>query len=228
MTVGKLLKYNIPLFEGVSSSALEACNLVWNEQSFSSGQTLFTQNDKTNDVYFLLSGLLNAVYFTQEGREIIFTRFPIGSYLGELSAIDSGARSLAVYARSPSRLLCMKQASFISLIDQVPQIRERLMCDMAARIRYLTEKTLELTTLTIQQRVCSYLIRLALETNCLRPNGMIEKAPTHAEIAGSIGANREMVSRTMARLSKEKIIETARQKIKILDPKALEKSVQFI
>lgn len=228
MTVEKLLGYNIPLLEGVDASALETCNLVWSEQSFSSGQTLFTQHDKTNDVYFLLSGLLSAVYFTQEGREIIFTRFPIGSYLGEISAIDSKARSLAVYTRGPARLLCMKQSSFLSLIDQIPQIRKRLMCDMAARIRSLTEKTLELTTLTIQQRVCSYLIRLALETNSLHPNGVIEKAPTHAEIAASIGANREMVSRTMARLSKENIIETSRQKVKVINPKALEEETYII
>lgn len=50
---------------------------------------------------------------------------------------------------------------------------------------------------------------------------MIDNAPTHAEIAATIGSNREMVSRIMSSLAKRGAIKTARQKIELLDPKVL-------
>ena len=78
-----------------------------------------------------------------------------------------------------------------------------------------------MTTLTVEQRVEKYLLRLAAEHGKLTQGAVIENAPTHAEIANSIGANREMVSRTISKLAKQGVIKSSRQKIEILDPAAL-------
>ena len=66
-----------------------------------------------------------------------------------------------------------------------------------------------------------YLLRLAEEQSKLSKGAVIDNAPTHAEIAGSIGANREMVSRAISKLAKSGVIKSSRQKIEILDPEAL-------
>ena len=62
---------------------------------------------------------------------------------------------------------------------------------------------------------------MAIEEGKFSKGAIIENAPTHAEIAGSVGANREMVSRSISRLVKGGVIKSARQKIEILDPEAL-------
>lgn len=217
----RLLSYDLPLFRGIDAADLDRLDLGWSEQSFSAGQTIFGQEDDSHDVYFLISGALLAVYWAEDGREIVFTRFPVGSMLGELSAFDNQPRSLAAFAKAPTRVLHLPQASFLALLDGVPKVRQRVIHDLVARIRTLTEKTQELTTYSIEQRVCSYLIRLALQCDCLRPGAVIEGAPTHAEIAASIGANREMVSRTMTKLTKRGAIKSARQKIEIRNPDLL-------
>ncbi|WP_138466883.1 Crp/Fnr family transcriptional regulator [Poseidonocella sp. HB161398] len=211
----------LPLFEGISPERLAALNLRWSEKRYEPGQMVFDREDDSRDVYFLCSGALLAVYWTEDGREIVYTRIGTGSLIGELSAIDGGARSLAIFARAPSRLLQLSGPSFMTLLDEVPEIRARVMRDLVARIRSLTLKAHELSTYSIEQRLCSYLIRLALEADCLAGGGVIADAPTHLEIAGSIGANREMVSRSMSRLAKRGAIRSARRKIEILDPELL-------
>ncbi|WP_165352744.1 Crp/Fnr family transcriptional regulator [Loktanella sp. IMCC34160] len=221
MNTDKLLSYDLPLFRGISAADLDPLDLGWSEQSFNAGQSIFGQEDDSHDVYFLLSGALLAVYWAEDGREIVFTRFPIGSMLGELSAFDNKPRSLAAYAKAPTRVLHLPQSAFLTLVDKIPEVRSRVINDLVARIRTLTEKTQELTTYSIEQRVCSYLIRLAIQCDCLKPGALIEGAPTHAEIAASIGANREMVSRTMTRLTKRGAVRSARQKIEIRDPDML-------
>lgn len=40
----------------------------------------------------------------KDGREIVFSTIPEGSYLGELMTLDGAARSLCVFARTPARL----------------------------------------------------------------------------------------------------------------------------
>ena len=221
MTPEKLLSYGLPLFDGVTAATLGAVPLDVSEQKLEPWQTIFDQEDDSYDLYFLLSGSLLAVFWTDQGREIVFSRFPIGAYFGELAAFDGTPRSLAVVARTEARVLAMKRQSFLQLFNDIPMIRERITHSLVARIRTLTDRNREMTTLSVEQRVASYLLRLAAEQDKLTAGAVITDAPTHAEIAGSIGANREMVSRSVSKLAKRGVIKSARQQIVILDAKAL-------
>ncbi len=115
----------------------------------------------------------------------------------------------------------MPQATFLELFNRVPAIRTFVVNSLVARVRHLTAKNLELTTFSVGQRVASFLISMALERDVLEKGGVINDAPTHAEIAASIGANREMVSRAVTQLVKKKAIRSARQRIELVDPDIL-------
>jgi len=221
MNAEKLLSYDLPLFEGLTPSDLDGLTLNVAEHQLSAWQTVFDQQDTSQDLYFLLSGAILAVFWTSEGREIVFSRFPEGAYFGELAALDGVPRSLAVFAKTEARVLSMKRECFLQLFNTVPLVRERITLQLVARIRSLTERSMEMTTMSVEQRVGSYLLRLAAEQRKLSKGAVIENAPTHSEIAGSIGANREMVSRSISKLVKRGAIKSSRQRIEILDPEAL-------
>jgi CRP-like cAMP-binding protein len=159
-----------------------------------------------------------AMVYTEDGREVIFSPINPGTYFGELSVLDGGPRSLAVLARAPVKVAVLPAKVFVALVDRVPLVRSRVMADLVARIRSLTQRTLELTTLSVEQRVISYVAALAVQHQQFRAGGVIENAPTHAEIGASIGTNREMISRIMSRLADRGLVQSARKRIKILDP----------
>lgn len=217
MNADRLLSYELPLFADITASDLDGIPLHVTELRLDAWQTLFDQHEASHDIYFLLSGALLAVFWTIEGREIVFSRFPEGAYFGELAALDRTPRSLAVFAKTDARVLSMKQESFLQLFNTVPVIRDRIVHQLVARIRSLTERNMEMTTLSVDQRVGTYLLRLAAEHGKLSKGSIIQNAPTHAEIAGSIGANREMVSRSISKLAKRGAIKPARQRIEIVD-----------
>lgn len=221
MTVETLLARDLPLFRGLSAADFAGIDVPFTERRLRPWEILFHQKDPGGDVHFLLSGTLIALYWTAEGREVIFTRFAQGDHFGELAALDDGDRSLAVVARSDATVLTLPGTTFRALFDQVPALRWRITHGLVARIRSLTAKNLELTTSSVEQRVASYLFGLAVERGQLRAGGVIDDAPTHAEIAATIGSNREMVSRIMGGLAKRGAIKTARQRIELLDPKVL-------
>ncbi len=221
MTPEKLLSYDLSLFKGMKPADFDGVPIEISEQRLDAGQKVFDQEEMSFDVHFLLSGALLAVFWTDQGREIVFTRFPVGSHFGELTAFDGSTRSLAVIAKTKTTLLVMKRETFLCLFASNAVVRERVTKGLVAKIRDLTARNMERTTMSVQERVRMYLLRLAVEHNKLTAGGLIENAPTHSEIAGSIGANREMVSRSISRLAKNGVIRAARQKIEILDPDAL-------
>lgn len=221
MTPEKLLSYGLPLFDGLTPDDLANIQLDVSEKKLEAWQTVFDQEDDSYDLCFLLSGSLIAVFWTTQGREIVFSRFPIGTHFGELAAFDGKHRSLAVVAKTEAHVLAMRREGFMQLFNDIPLIRERITLSLIARIRTLTERYMEMSTLSVEQRVQTYLLRFAVEQGKLFVGAIVEDAPTHAEIAGSIGANREMVSRSISKLNKRGVIKSARQKIEILDPQAL-------
>lgn len=224
MNAEKLLSYGFPLFEGLTVADLADIDIVAKEHRLAPLQTVFNQQEASFDLYFLLSGEILAVFWTSEGREIVFTRFPKGEYFGELAALDGIPRSLAVFAKTEATVISLGRDSFLQMFNQLEPVRDRIVAQLVGRIRSLTERNMEVTTMSVEQRLGNFLIRLAAEHGKLGMKTVIENAPTHAEIAGSIGANREMVSRSMSKLAKRGAIKSARQRIEILDPTILSDS----
>jgi len=221
VSVEVLLSHDLPLFQGLAPRDFDGIDISLAERRLGPWEILFNQKDTSRDVHFLLSGTLIALFWTADGREVIFTRFGLGEHLGELAALDDGPRSLAVVARSEATVLTLPGAVFRQLFDQVPTLRWRIAQNLVARIRTLTARNLELTTYSVEQRVASYLFGLAVDHGQLRAGGVIREAPTHAEIAATIGSNREMVTRVMGGLARRGAIRTSRQRIELLDPKVL-------
>ncbi|MEP0941204.1 MAG: Crp/Fnr family transcriptional regulator [Rhizobiaceae bacterium] len=211
----------MPLFKGVGADDLDRLGVRARLKTLEPGQVLFDQSDNSKDVYFLLTGRLLAVHITVDGREMIFGRIDYRTYQGELAALDGGERSLSIYAHRKAEVLMVNQADFQAIIDQIPLVRQRVMLGLVATVRRLTERLYEATLFSAEQRVRSYLVRMALEAGQMQPGGEIVDAPTHSEIANWIGSNREVVSRIMSGLKKSGIIHTQRKLIRLNQPDAL-------
>lgn len=209
------------LLAGMARSDLNVLGLRPARRRVMSGEVIIERADTSCDVFFLLSGQVLAVYWTEEGRELIFGRMAAGSMFGEVAALDEAPRSLSVYARCNCEVLVLSQADFLVLIEQVPQFRRNLMKDLTARIRHLTERSFQAAALGVEARVKAYLVRIALESGALLVRGEIRDAPTHTEIANSVGSNREAVSRVMSRLKKTGVIDSGRQRIRLIQPDRL-------
>ncbi len=212
----------LPLLAGLPSELLDAPDLRWHRRRVKPGQIVIEREAEDREVLFLLDGTLMAVYWTEDGRELVFSRIGPGAYVGEIGALDEGPRSVSVYAQSAAEVIALEQASFLWLLDRSADLRHRVICDLATRVRQLTERMAALLTQNVEQRVRGYLARLALEAGQFRAGGVIEGAPTHAEIANTVGANREAVSRAISVLTKSGVIESARRKVRILRPDDLE------
>ncbi|MEM7296083.1 MAG: Crp/Fnr family transcriptional regulator [Pseudomonadota bacterium] len=210
-----------PLFDGMSRDDLPFPANALREIRAAPGQVVITQQDISDEVYFVVEGLTYAAFFHEDGKEMIFTRQREQAYFGEMSALDGSERALSVYAKSQTRLIAMTGKAFRDLLRANAEVQRRVLLDMIARIRELARDRTELRNQSVDLRVRNYIARLALEAHCFFAGGRIEGFPTHAEVANSIGVNREAVSRAMSQLKSLGLIETARGKLTIVDPDRL-------
>ena len=169
--------------------------------------------DDDDDVYIILSGSLIASIISPEGREVAFDVMIAGEYFGEIAAIDGGGRSASVAALVDAEVGLISGNRFRELVGQHPKISSALVRDLVARIRRLTERNYENIALRIKHRVQLELLRLANRAGVLHDGGVLTPAPTHAQIAARVGANREAVTREISALVKSGFIKTSRQSI---------------
>lgn len=185
------------------------------------GQVVIEQGAQSDDVFVVYSGQLLGLLLSHTGREITFAEIRPGHYFGELSALDGLPRSITISAVTAARLGVMSAPLFRLWMAREPRIALNVARELAHRNRLMTERIFGLVVHNVDQRVRVLLSRLAQANGQLRRGGVLYPAPTHDALASYVGANREAVSRVLARLSAEGIIGTGRRRITFLDIEAL-------
>ena len=179
------------------------------------GQIVIADETRSTDVYLIVSGRVQISLLTAHGRETILREMGPGRIFGELAAIDGQPRSASVIALEDSTLATLSGADFRDFLKSVPQASFWMAQQLAARVRNLTEKTVELATMPVSHRLQSELLRLAGEAGGAADLGTIDPLPTHADLAARIGTHREAVTRELGRLASEGIVTQTGRKLVI-------------
>ena len=219
-TTQSALKAN-GLLKGMDERTLDAVMQQMEVMRVPRGKLIMMHGDMTTETYFLLSGSVIGQVVAESGREILFTEIAQGGYFGELAALDGKARSIAISAHSDCVLGKLQGAAFLGLLRDHPQIAINLATDLGARLRRMNDRVFGLVVYDVEARVRVRLMQLAQEQEQLLDGGVITKAPTHETIASFIGANREAVSRVIAKLNRAGIIAAKRGEITIRNVVAL-------
>ena len=163
---------------------------------YAAGDILFHQGDASDALYVLLSGRLRVYSGSANGREVVYNVLEPGDTLGEL-LLDGGPRSASVQATSESECLVIKGDTLRTLIRTYPELAERLMLRLIARLRHATRTIHSLALEGVFERVVALLEETASEDGGTR---RVPALLTQQEIANRVGATREMVNHVMQRL----------------------------
>ncbi|WP_147125324.1 Crp/Fnr family transcriptional regulator [Shimia ponticola] len=208
-----------PLFAGVKTLDLPTNSVT--RMRLDDGQMLFDQMERSRDVYFLMRGAVLAVFWAPDGKELIFNRMAAVDYFGEIAAIDGQERSLSVYASGCAEVLILRRDAFLQVLDTESMVCRRVMTRLVGRVRELTQRTSQLSTQSVDQRVKAFIARRAMDAGVFKPGGELRGLPTQSEIAGLIGANREAVSRAISDMKRSGVIKAGRQRITLVQPNEL-------
>lgn len=213
----------IPLLANVDSEKLAEVAAAMQIRKVERGENVITKGSVGEHLLFLLSGRLQAVDMTEDGREIGLNFLNAGDYFGELSIIDGLPRSASVVATENSLIALIPRAHALSLIYQTPLIAERLLNRMAANIRMSANYRSIIGIPSAFQRVFALLNQFAK----VAPGGLvvIDKMPTQQAMAITVNTSRETVSRAIQILLQKGVVEKDLRRLIIRQPEALREAV---
>ncbi len=229
---------SLAFFRGADPALLARFDRQAAWRGYGPGDVVLDFEDRTSEVHFIAAGCVRVVVRTPSGREVILNEVGAGDLIGELAAIDGAPRSANVTAVQRSRLCALPAAAFLEIVFASPPVCHRLLRRLAAWLRLRTERALEREALDVRLRLCAELLRLsrgrggrpddappgeAGGDGCAR---VVSPPPPQHEIAARIGAGRETVSREMAELAREGLLERTRGGILLPRPEALRAMIQ--
>ena len=206
----------IPLFCNLSPSQLESIGSHLAFRVFEKGDVIVRQGEVADTIFIIVAGQVKVyIHDDHDGnKEVIVSTLGAGDFFGEIAMFDKEPRSANVAATERTHVQMLSFAAFQRVIEQSPDMGRRVMATLAARLRHADRQIGTLALMNISSRVSRTLLELAIMSNGHR---VVGEPFTQKDLAGMIGASREMVNRTLKALTDQGYIAVHRKSITILN-----------
>lgn len=173
---------------------------------YDAGRQIVAYDEIGHDVFFLISGRVQATLFSMSGKVMTFQELRDGSMFGELSALDERPRSANVVAVAESRVIRLPAVYFRDLFWAHRSVGEATVRRLTGMVRYLCSRVLEFHLLPVNDRIHVELMRLVGVKEVVDNSVVLSPTPTHADLASRIGTHREAVTRELNVLTRSGVL----------------------
>ena len=194
----------LPIFETLNAERLQEIARFASLRQVPRQTTILQAGDRTDYIYLVLAGTLKVQISDQDGREVILAMLGPGEMFGEMGAIDDHPRSATVITAEPCDLVVIAKDDFKRCLAENFEVSLYIIHNLVRRLRNADRKIESLALIDVYGRVARLLLDMA-ETDEGRK--VVRRHITRQDIAKTIGASREMVSRVMRDLQVQGLIE---------------------
>jgi CRP-like cAMP-binding protein len=206
----------IHLFADLTDRESDTILDLMREKTVARGAAIFHQHDSGGGLYLILSGSVKISRTGRDGREVTVAMLHEGNFFGDMSLLDGQPRSASATAAQASRLLVLDREHFQRYVLAQTSIMAKLLRELSKRLRAADQTIENLALGSVRDRLILLLGHLGRRAPLKNGKGLIERAPTHQELAEMVGSSRETVTRTLAAMEKEQLIAIDRKKITLL------------
>lgn len=210
---------NVPLFATLEREAMHALTDQMTHKTFKKGEILVHEGDRPLGFTVIREGSAKAYRTTFDGREQILYIFPENDYFGARFLFTEEKVPYSVEALEETKVCILSKDQFSSLLLQHSGVALQIIEAMANRMSRLELVMQSMGGRNAELRIASILLEFK-EAYGKMHGGYLEIAlPLSREgLANYLGLARETLSRKMAQLEEDGIIESVGSKtIRILD-----------
>jgi CRP/FNR family cyclic AMP-dependent transcriptional regulator len=132
-----------------------------------------------------------------------------GGLFGEVATLDGGPSTATAVALYPSTLLVLRRDDLERYIGERPELAMRMLGELSKRLRRSDETIAELALCDVSERLIRRLRAIALQEGQAAPGGMLlQRPPTHQDLANMVGSCRETVCRSLKGLVRKGLLST--------------------
>jgi len=209
----------IPLFSGLSEEQLQELATIVLEQVFRRGQTIFLEGDEGSGFYVVKTGKVKIFKLSPDGKEQILHIFGPGEPFAEVPVFAGQRFPANAEALEECRLFFFPRAGFLDLIRRHPSLALNMLAVLSRRLRQLAGLVEDLSLKEVPARLAAYILYQSERQQGV-PEFELEIAK--GQLASLLGTIPETLSRILARMVKEGLIESSGPRIKIINKAGLQ------
>lgn len=216
----------IPLLSELNEEDMRRVNMEIRIRHFNRREVVLHKGGSGDALLFLLSGQLQVIDITEDGRAIGLRMLAPGDFFGEIALINESTRSASVVATSDVLVAFLPAATAMHLFSHSPSVAKQILKHLAQKIQRDSEFRALLSINNTARRIYTYLSLLQKKPEDGGSPAVVENLPTHQDIANMINTSRETVTRALLTLVQQGIVQKEANRLVILDPQALQKLIQ--
>ena len=211
------------MFAGLSSEALDDVVTAGSVRRIAAGTRIFAQGDPGVSGHSLLEGRVKIVQARADGGQSVLRFIGPGEMYGTVAALMNQAFPADAVAVVDSVEIWWSLPALRQLMRRHPEIGLRSTAAAGQRLIDLQGRIGELTGERVEQRIARALLRLMQKAGRPTDDGVeIDFPITRQDLAEMTGSTLHTVSRTLAALDQRGVTGSARRRIIVRDPRALE------
>jgi CRP-like cAMP-binding protein len=214
---GTGLDDRVPFLARLEKGDRETLLGLGRELGFRPRDVLLHQHEPSSYVLFVTHGWTKVTAAAVNGYEALLALRGPGDIVGESAALTGRPRSATVTALEPVRAVAVERDRFTDFLGHSPDVSYALLGLTSDRMRAADQRRLEFASMHVRERLAALLLELARTNARYTETGVELLVPlSKQELAGSVGASREMVQRLLKELRDRGVVVTGRRTLRIV------------
>jgi len=189
-------------------------------------QTLYSEGEPYQGMFIVLNGLAVVYKMSAEGRMLILHVCRPGDSMAEVPLFEEQDAGYPAHARTTrdSEILFLPRRPFVSFLKEHSEVSWRMLQRFAAGMKEMSLQLEGVTLREVSSRLARYLLREMEAGGVAEDDEPVLTLPlTKGSVASYLGTVHETLSRTFARLIRDKVIKMDGPRITVLDKQKLER-----
>lgn len=186
--------------------------------SYSANEIIFAEGDPSQGLYWLESGTIKAVKYSQAGKEQILHFIKPGQTFNEVGAFTTRPNPATVMTLEPVKAWCIPRETIKKQILEDPDFAQMIIDVLSDRLRYSVSLIEDLSLRPVVNRLSRLILDDSQDGTLFRPSWY-----TQYELAARLGTVTDVVQRSLRKLEADNLIKVERKKIHIVNRPELEK-----
>ena len=199
---------NSLFFGGISAELASRMEKAAKPESFARDEMIFFEGDRGEKFFFVAEGLVKIYKSTDSAKEVVLRHIRSGEMFGEVILFESETYPVNAVAMRDTQLYSIRRDMFLKMLEEHEFVRY-FTGSLFRKMRYLADRVAFLNAYDVEERFFLFID----EHFGLNPE--IKTDLTKAEVAEAIGTIPETMSRLLARLRLNRLVEWDRDGIRM-------------
>jgi CRP-like cAMP-binding protein len=209
------------LWRAASDEAVARLASVAKVQDADRGAVLVQEGDPATRFGVVVCGRAKVYHAGADGRVLTFETAGTGDPIAAVASLAGTRYPATIEAATDITVAWLKREDIFALIASQPPVARSVIVDLAARVANMTAVATSLSQ-DVPARVAAYLFQRSLAVGHATVEGLVvDLGMTKAELASSLGTVPETLSRALARLRDDGVLEVRSRDVVVKDVGAL-------